>query len=182
MLRRTLTAAATAALVAVPTAAVAAPGDPDPTFGTAGIALDSRSFLGNDVAVTPDGGAVIATEAWTLVKLRADGTRDPAFGDGGVASLIDPEQDGGDVRALALDAEGRILAAGTTNGSAGADSRFTSLPPTGRAAPSWPGRRGATPTSRTCVPTGRPTRRSARTGGCCCMSVSGSSTARRCGA
>jgi uncharacterized delta-60 repeat protein len=134
MLRRTLAAATAVAAIAAPAAAQAAPGDLDPLFGTGGIALDSRSFFASDVVVTPDGGAVMATESWTLVKLRADGTRDPAFGDGGVAQLIDPEVDGGDVRALALDAEGRILAAGSTPGTADAVVRVL---PDGTLDPTW---------------------------------------------
>jgi uncharacterized delta-60 repeat protein len=114
MIRKTLAAASLAALVAVPAAASAAVahGALDPSFGTAGVVLDPYTFFANDVVALPDGGVVLATQSMTLIKLRADGTRDPGFGVGGVAVLSGEEDVASDVRHLALDAQGRVLAAG----------------------------------------------------------------------
>src|SRR3954465_1159575 len=130
MFRTTIAAAAAAALVAVPAAAQAAPGDLDPTFGTAGVVLDRTSYFANDVVATDDGGVILATEAWTLVKLRADGSPDPAFAGPGVVPRGAAEHFG-NVDALAIDPQGRVLAA--------AGSDVARVRPDGTLDPSWGG-------------------------------------------
>src|SRR4051812_41218501 len=133
MFRTTIAVAAAAALVAVPAAAQAAPGDLDPTFGTAGVVLDRTSYFANDVVATDDGGGILPPEDWTLVKLRADGSRDPAFGGHGVVHLGDDEHFG-NVDALAIDPQGRVLAA--------AGSDVARVRPDGTLDPSWGGADG----------------------------------------
>ncbi len=69
-------------------------------------------------ALTPDGGLVVAGRSGTersarfaVVKLRADGTPDPAFGIGGVAHPLPGE---GGARELAVRPDGRIVVNGRT--------------------------------------------------------------------
>src|SRR5206468_3360140 len=70
-------------------AAAATPGDPDPSFGSAGTmtfraqGLDS---LANDVAIQPDGKIVLAGYAsgdFAVARLNPNGSPDTSFGNGG---------------------------------------------------------------------------------------------------
>lgn len=107
--------ACAAAMLLFPGVSRAAPGDLDPSFGDGGtvrtdfggdvygelqsVAIDSRGrivaggFRGNNLA---------------LVRYRRDGSLDPSFGAGGIATT---DIDGG-AFAVALDRKGRIVAAG----------------------------------------------------------------------
>lgn len=91
------------ALLSAP--ALAGDGDPDPRFGGNGRAIHSwpLSYLQGEttaVSASPDGSVVVAgwvsypspqQDAVSLVRFRADGTPDTAFGDGGVALFdLDP--------------------------------------------------------------------------------------------
>lgn len=112
--------AAAALLHAVPAAAVA-PGDPDTTFGTGGeVLLDPSTGLRSidGLAEQPDGKLLAAGSVGTklplgaVLRLRADGTPDPAFGTDGVARIGDMGSAGGpfvqpDGRVVAWSAGGR---------------------------------------------------------------------------
>lgn len=106
-----LAALLTAAIVGFPIVAAARGGDLDTTYGSAGFAsLPSGSI----VAFVPgsDGSSIAAIDASPrrLVRLRADGSLDPAFGTAGTVAL-----DSGFpvvLQALAIQPDGHILVAG----------------------------------------------------------------------
>src|SRR2546423_3571663 len=114
---------AVVALLALATPAVAAPGQLDTTFGTAGRAIVSfpRAARPSDLLVEDD-GAVVATgsvdgfDGLVVARFLSDGSLDPGFGVGGVARVDVPSS--GAV-ALARDAHGRVLVAGQRSGAAG---------------------------------------------------------------
>ncbi|MEU6950807.1 calcium-binding protein, partial [Streptomyces sp. NPDC046316] len=100
-LRRTLgrvglaVAASLALVLALPGAALAAPGDLDPGFGGDGTVLTAAGGeeVGNDVVVQADGKiVVVGTDApdsfgnYALVRYLTDGSLDSTFGDGGRVS------------------------------------------------------------------------------------------------
>jgi len=101
-------------------------GSLDPSFGDGGIARDTRwcgaICIATDVAVQPDGK--IVTGGWkypcafscrplpVLVRFNPDGTLDEGFGDAGQALQPTP----GYINGIALQPDGKIVAAGTTNG------------------------------------------------------------------
>ena len=101
----------------------AAEGDLDPSFGNGGkkiiqIAAQQRDFA-NTVAVQPDGKIVVGGELGdfsldsnrsVLVRLNADGSLDPSFGNGG--KIINPGQL--HLPALAIQPDGKIVTAGAT--------------------------------------------------------------------
>jgi uncharacterized delta-60 repeat protein len=116
---------------ALPTAAVAAAGDLDATFGSGGkVATDLSGF--NDrasaIAVQPDGKIVVAgttnvfapASAFLVTRYNADGSLDQGFGIGGKATAVD----GGNASALAVQADGKIVVAGSAHGDF-ALARFT---------------------------------------------------------
>lgn len=99
-------------------------GEPDPAFGTAGqvvTALEDSvlassvwpladgSILVGGVAVSLDGGTY---SRWVVARYNADGALDTAFGDGGVATVREDRFAAGRPSDLAVDAAGRVLAAG----------------------------------------------------------------------
>jgi uncharacterized delta-60 repeat protein len=109
----------------------AAPGTLDPTFADDGLLfLDSGAQSDRINGVLADGLGAYATGALAVVtagsadlvllKLRADGTLDPAFGNGGVAAI-----DGGSFSdsgaAIARQPDGRLLVAGRLNNGAYSD-------------------------------------------------------------
>ena len=113
-------AAALTVLAAVPGTASAAPGDPDPAFGTAGRSVLNVGASGGtlgDVAVQPDGKIVAVGHVVTgigpdalVVRLRPDGSPDPTFGDLGAVKLNNGFGEVGE--AVALQPDGKILVAG----------------------------------------------------------------------
>ena len=110
-------------------AAQATPGDLDPSFSSDGIVrigLPEGSQWGTAVAPAPDGGVVAGgtrviggdfapdERSGIVVRLRADGSVDPAFGDGGTAVIhVDP---GFQLTDVAVQADGAIVAAGYAQG------------------------------------------------------------------
>jgi uncharacterized delta-60 repeat protein len=89
-----------------PTSALAAPGDLDGTFGTDGVV--SGAF-GEDLVIQPD-GSIVTAGFHTIGRVLHDGSWDSTFGgDGQVVSWPD-------TRAIALQADGRIVVAGDGNG------------------------------------------------------------------
>ncbi|WP_165226030.1 hypothetical protein [Aquisphaera insulae] len=91
----------------------------DPTFGAGGIALASSSpyDVASSVVIQPDGKIVLGGSTvdanyqaeGMLVRFKADGTLDPAFGTAGVATL--PGMNG--ITSLAFQPGSGIIAAGT---------------------------------------------------------------------
>jgi uncharacterized delta-60 repeat protein len=97
-----------------------ADGSPDATFGTGGqVAVPAALFVAA-VAVEPDGKILLAGTGSNptgpaesvLVRLNAEGTPDAGFGTGGTVGDVALPQ----AVALALQADGRILVAGTDAG------------------------------------------------------------------
>ena len=110
-------------------------GSLDPTFGEDGFVHTNlgRDSTANDIALQPDGrivaagtvGDTLVSDDFALVRYQADGSLDPSFGGGdGIVRTDGPDgptaaTDSG--RAVALQADGRILLAG------GSDSHFAVL-------------------------------------------------------
>jgi uncharacterized delta-60 repeat protein len=99
------------------TPAPAAPGDLDPTFSTNGLLTTERGAGSAAIAVQPDGKILITASmdfrdspGFVLERVRADGTSDGAFGDGG--SVWTQFAGGATSSALALQPDGRIVVAG----------------------------------------------------------------------
>ncbi len=108
----------------------AAPGDLDPTFGTGGTVTlaPSDNTIGGYVAGLPGGGAVVVAttddrtslffpdrRTVVVAELRADGSLDPAFGNGGIGRYVfetggDPDQ--ASAQAFARQPDGRLVIAG----------------------------------------------------------------------
>jgi uncharacterized delta-60 repeat protein len=95
------------------------PGDLDPTFGTGGkvtTAIGGDKDFAWAVAIQADGRIVAAGETWNgadldfgLVRYNEDGTLDGTFGTGG---KVTTDVGGGYATAVAIQADGRIVAAG----------------------------------------------------------------------
>ena len=118
-----------ALVLALPGAAVAAPGDLDPGFGSGGKVLTGLGAddHANDVAVQPDGkivsvgasaDSILQESDFALTRHNADGTLDAGFGSGGkvktaINNMIPPEEfQSGEARAVALQSDGKIVVAG----------------------------------------------------------------------
>jgi len=93
-------------------------GSPDPSFGTAGTVRLTSGYA-DMMVIQPDGKILTLGDVGTLnymVRLNVNGTLDPAFGSGGIATLsqytIQP-------RSIALQANGRIIAAGYSQNNRG---------------------------------------------------------------
>lgn len=101
---------------------LAAPGDLDPTFGVGGRVTtnfrdDVTPSQARAVVIQPDGKIIAGGGDYWLVRYLADGSLDPTFGNGGRAA--EPIQ--GELYALALQADGKIVAVG---GTVSGDSNF----------------------------------------------------------
>ncbi len=82
--------------------------------GTLATALDSDSAAGLALAIQPDGKIIVggySGDNFALVRYRGDGTLDPTFGNSGIVTTKLGSADS-QVNALALQADGRIIAAG----------------------------------------------------------------------
>lgn len=126
--------ACSAALLAAATPTLAADGDLDPTFGTGGLALAGltdayggatacRPVLQPDGKVLTCGTRQIGSTAdFFVARFDADGQLDPSFSFDGKVT-IDFSGDSGTDRAtgLALQSDGKIVVAGTTNADRGPD-------------------------------------------------------------
>jgi uncharacterized delta-60 repeat protein len=101
----------------------------DGTFGAGGVVQvnpegGTISDIANDVVIQPDGKIVVAGSSAppsggldvVVVRLLAEGTFDPAFGNAGVA--VGPTGNG-DVTGVALQPDGKIVVAGQNLGSKG---------------------------------------------------------------
>lgn len=113
----------------------AAGGDIDPTFGSGGKVITDFFGLedeGAALVIQPDGKIVAGGTAFTvtfppetmfaLARYNPDGSPDPTFGSGGrvTTAFVDPiSGNSGRVQALALQPDGKIVAAGTAFPSGG---------------------------------------------------------------
>ncbi|HXJ32901.1 MAG TPA: hypothetical protein VMS22_02590 [Candidatus Eisenbacteria bacterium] len=121
---RSLTALACLGLVEATADAATRPGDLDPTFGSGGIARRAVSRgQGNDVLALPDGSVIVGgtgdpegdgVRKFVLVRFDAQGLPLLDFGDAGLVHTRLPLADGAVVRRLALDPDGKVVAAGIT--------------------------------------------------------------------
>lgn len=97
-----------------------ADGSPDASFGAGGIviqAIGPGDEFASALAIQPDGRLVAAghtdTGGFALLRLLANGSPDPSFGSGGIVVTdfgVGPAN--GEARALILQPDGRLLAAG----------------------------------------------------------------------
>jgi len=105
-------------------------GDLDTGFGEGGrvhLQVEGAESRGHAIAIQDDGKILLGGEAngdWALARFRPDGSLDPGFGIDGARTLN--IQGWGDVcQALALQADGKILAAGYGKHTAGMDVIYT---------------------------------------------------------
>ena len=99
-----------------------ASGLPDPDFGTDGTVLTDfalRSFSSPEIVIQPDGRIVVACSLdgprrFGLGRYDVDGTLDPTFGEG--AKVRTRFRAGSGARTVALQRDGKIVAAGSAGG------------------------------------------------------------------
>ena len=109
--------ASTVTALVLATAATAAPGDPDPTFGTGGVAVVADGGSGYGITVQPDGRIVGvgaaggSTGDGRAFRLNRDGSADTAFG----RRLLDVPGHSDVAVAVAVQPDGKIVAAGRTS-------------------------------------------------------------------
>ena len=98
-------------LVVTAAPALADPGDLDLGFGGTGhvSAVVAGNQDGVDVAVRPNGRVIVASAGGTVAQFLANGDPDPGFGTGGVV----PAPGGISIHAIALDADGNLVLAGS---------------------------------------------------------------------
>ncbi len=97
-------------------AAASAPlaGDLDSSFGNGGVVTQGP---GGAIAFQPDGKIVVGG-GYTLTRYRPDGSPDPSFGDGGSVTLSpNLAANWAYIQAVALQPDGKIVVAGTGDGS-----------------------------------------------------------------
>ena len=110
-----------------------AAGEPDTTFSGDGlfeyVPPGAATASAHAVAPAAGGALVVAGQVddrFALVRLRDDGTLDPAFGEAGVARVTSAARPTGRADAVAILPDGRILAAGqTTAAGLGGSQAFT---------------------------------------------------------
>ncbi|WP_405941017.1 calcium-binding protein [Streptomyces sp. NBC_00207] len=120
--------------VALPGAALAAPGDPDPTFGGGDGAVTTdlgASEAAADMVVQPDGKIVAVggdvtdfVGNFAAVRYNADGSLDTTFGDGGRVST-DIAGGSDTANGVALQADGKIVVVGISENLEGGVAWFT---------------------------------------------------------
>jgi uncharacterized delta-60 repeat protein len=117
-------------LAAVTIGGQGAAGTPDVCFGNASGYVVSNIAAGgaaNAVAIQPDGKVVVAGSAssatdagmnpsqFAAVRYRTNGTLDPTFGSGGIATASDNANLGDQAQAVAIQADGKIVLAGSSD-------------------------------------------------------------------
>ncbi len=114
----------------------------DPSFGNGGIARHPVRGRVVDMVALPSGGLVVLTDAvaatMTITGLLADGRLDPSFGTGGVTRVGGFDQPVF-ARAMTVQADGRILAAGIAAPPGPRRIAITRLTSDGRIDPSFSG-------------------------------------------
>jgi uncharacterized delta-60 repeat protein len=97
-------------------------GNLDPSFGSGGVVTQTSGMNLGAIAVQPDGKIVVAGDAtmatgFALARYLPDGSPDPSFGDGGfVETNLYPPASYAFIEAIALQADGKIVVAGTSDG------------------------------------------------------------------
>ena len=98
-------------------AGAAAAGDLDPTFGAGGKQAFPFAGVPNEVLVQPDGKIVLAgidaNLDFAVWRLTPDGALDRSFDDDGSVAITFGGQD--EIKAAALQPDGKIVVAGTTH-------------------------------------------------------------------
>ena len=123
-MRRIVVAVAMVALLPL-SSVLAESGDPDPSFGTNGVATVHPGFDQNlttgGIVVQPDGAIVVATRPTTgvhgyfgVARFQDDGTPDPTFGDEGfVSSDLDSPTSNARASDVVVQPNGKIVAVGS---------------------------------------------------------------------
>jgi uncharacterized delta-60 repeat protein len=97
------------------------PGNLDPSFGVGGKVTTriGNAAAGDALAIQPDGKIVMAGWGWdgdfVVARYLPDGSLDWTFGTGGVATAPFGQYTGAQGRAVALQADGKIVVAGTAS-------------------------------------------------------------------
>ncbi|HEX6228619.1 MAG TPA: delta-60 repeat domain-containing protein, partial [Solirubrobacterales bacterium] len=126
-LRVVMIAGATLVALVSATSASAAPGELDPTFGSGGVVQllpsDEESHA-KGIAVQPDDKVVVSGYEVpgnaVILRLLENGQPDPGFGAGG--KVVTPLPGGfSEFRTLAVQADGKIVAAGSAKGAVDGD-------------------------------------------------------------
>jgi uncharacterized delta-60 repeat protein len=157
--RRGLLAACLLGAMAIATPAAAAPGDLDRSFGTGGAVFTNffndqfgpSQDIANAILILPNGKILAggrtgsgpgypkrtnAVGDFALAQYRPDGSLDRSFGrDGLVVTNFTPDRD--QIRTLAVQPDGKILAGGFVNSEFGGDSALVRYLPNGRLDPSF---------------------------------------------
>src|SRR5262249_53179255 len=100
----------------------AVPDGLDPSFGSGGRAVTSVGFAANllgarvGMALQSD-GKILLVGGLTLLRLKTDGSLDDSFGTGGVAEVVFDHGDLDTAMDVAVQADGKIVVAGTTSTS-----------------------------------------------------------------
>jgi uncharacterized delta-60 repeat protein len=125
-----------AAMVSVPGAHAAA-GDLDPSFGSGGTQVLPATAIDPDrLLAQPDGKVVIAdSEEFTLTRVGTDGFLDPTFAGDGVASASFGGK--GRITSVALQPDGKIVAAGQIEASPGFKVGIARFRPNGSLDPTF---------------------------------------------
>lgn len=127
-------------------AASAAPGDPDPSFGTGGVVRmlpSNEDIFMRGVATQPDGKIVLAggdfvTNTTIVVRLLENGALDPSFGGDGIVNLA-LGTESSTAQAVLVQPDGKILLAGGAKGAVNFDFMFARLSADGLLDPSFGG-------------------------------------------
>jgi uncharacterized delta-60 repeat protein len=133
-----------AAGLVLATAALAAPGDLDPSFGGDGIvttAIAQGDDFAEGLALRPDGSIVAAggsSDDFAVARYAKDGTLDASFGgDGIVTTAVSPAFD--EARAVAAFPGGKVVAAGRASTGADHDIALVRYTEDGNLDPSFGG-------------------------------------------
>jgi uncharacterized delta-60 repeat protein len=123
--KKSLLLSIVAVALALPLVARAAAGDLDPTFGSGGKVFtdfgNTRDSAGRAVAIQPDGKIVVAgfshirgtyDDDFALARYNRDGSLDESFGSGGKVLTDFGVGTSQQAHALAIEPDGRIVAAG----------------------------------------------------------------------
>jgi uncharacterized delta-60 repeat protein len=103
----------------------AIPGALDTTFGNGGMVTDPVLVRGaEELAILPDGGIVVADSFKRVARYSRDGVLDTNFGTEGEATVIFSGQDTDEVRALAVQPDGKIVVAGFSRAGISDDDDF----------------------------------------------------------
>jgi uncharacterized delta-60 repeat protein len=130
-------------LLVFASSASAAPGDLDPSFGSGGMVklLESNESFAEGIAVQPDDKVLVAGYEKgnaVVLRLQANGSLDPSFGSGGKVTITVP---GGlsVANAVAVQPDGKIVAAGQAQVAGNFDFLIARLMPDGSPDPGFGG-------------------------------------------